>query len=57
MTDRTILLSILALLVGFLVAGIDYLARNTTDTARLLFDFSMTFALLWLGYTIGKSDG
>lgn len=56
MTDRHLLLLIIAMLLGALVAGIDYLARNTSDSVRILFDFSLTAGLLWLGYTLGKSD-
>jgi len=56
LTDRHLLLIIIAMLLGTLVASLDYLARNTTDVVRLLFDFSFTFGLVWLGYTLGRHD-
>ena len=56
MTDRQLLLVILAILVAVLVAALDYTLRTADFPARLLFDISAVWVLLYLGYLGGRNS-
>lgn len=57
MTDRQLLLVILAILAGTTVAAVDvYTQRQVGTPGRVLFDVGAVWALLYLGYLAGKGD-
>lgn len=57
MTDRQLLLVILAILVGGAVAAVDVWTQRALDApGRVLFDVAAVWSLLYLGYLAGKGD-
>lgn len=56
MTERQLLFVLLALVIGVLVAALDYTLRTAELPARLLFDIGAVWVLLGLGYMVGKGD-